>query len=160
MRARDGATDGPCRVHLVDIHDLRLDPQALGSVGSRPVRATDAVAWLRSGFQSLNRSPYIRFVEGEEAGASDLSLRIELINAYVMSITHITRAASVVLRVRYDRPGSPSDDQVYRGTHDALNWVSGDEARSSFSAALAEILGAVDRDVRARCSASLAASGN
>ena len=153
-----GSTIGPCRVYLADIRDLRLDPQSLGSVGTRPVRTTDAVAWLRSGFQSLSRSPQIRVVEGEDAGDADLTLRVELINAYVMSITQLTRAASIVVRVQYDRAGSPPDNQVYRGSHDALNWVSAEEARSSFNAALAEILTGVDRDVLTRCSLSSSAN--
>jgi len=148
-----GRGAGSCRIHLAEIRDLRSDPQSMGMLQNRPVRATDTIAWVRTGFDALSRDSRIHLVDGV-ADDNDLVLRVELINAYVMGVTTETRAVSVVLRVRYERGGSMLDDQVYRGRHDALTWGTGEsETQSSFDTALAQLLGTVDRDVMARCPA-------
>src|SRR5258705_7361608 len=126
----------------------------MGMLQNRPVRATDSISWVRSGFDALSRDSRIFFVDGV-ADDTDLVLRVELINAYVMGVTTETRAVSVVLRVRYERGGAMLDEQVYRGRHDAVTWGTGEsETQSSFDTALAQLLATVDRDVVARCPAA------
>ncbi len=148
-----GPAAASCRIHLAEIRDLRSDPQSMGMLQNRPVRATDSISWVRSGFDALSRDSRMRLVDGV-ADDSDLVLRVELINAYVMNVTTETRAVSVVLRVRYERGGAMLDEQVYRGRHDALTWGTGEsETQSSFDTALAQLLATVDRDVVARCPA-------
>jgi hypothetical protein len=153
-----GRAAGSCRIHLADIRDLRSDPQSMGMLQNRPVRSADSISWLRSGFDALSGDSRIGFVDGAAADNTDVVLRVELINAYVMGITSETRAVSVVLRVRYERGGAMLDEQVYRGRHDALTWGTGEsETQASFDTALAQLLGTVDRDIVARCGASITA---
>jgi hypothetical protein len=58
----------------------------------------------------------------------------------------------VVVRVRYSGANGASGEQVYRGTENGLNWSSAEgETQSSFDAALAQLLEAVDRDLVVRC---------
>src|SRR6266576_2290485 len=104
-----GNAAGSCRIHLAEIRDLRSDPQSMGMLQNRPVRATDSISWVRSGFDALSRDSRIGFVDGAAADNTDLVLRVEVINAYVMGITSETRAVSVVLRVRYERGGAMLD---------------------------------------------------
>lgn len=148
---------GPCTIRLAEVRDVRSDPSAMGSVGTRVVRAADAAAWVRSGLQSLNRDSRIRAVDDSGADGLSLTLSVDLVQAYTMTIT-TEKSTNVVLRVRYDRRGSPIGEQTYRGTDTSLNWTNGDaEIQSSFNAALAQLLLAVDRDILARCDNGMAA---
>jgi hypothetical protein len=141
-----------CRVQLTDIRDLRSDPQSLGSIGSRPVRSPDTVAWVRSGFKTLNRDSRIRLVDEAAADEPDVVLSVELLNAYARSVTSETGAANLVVRVRYGRRGVMLDEKVYRGADDRLNWVGAEsEAQAAFNAALVQLLGTIDKEILARC---------
>lgn len=121
----------------------------MGVTAGRLVRSADAVAWVRSGFESLSRDRRLQFVG---TAPEDIALNVDVLKAYAMSVTGETRAATVVVRVRYGGVTVASGEQVYRGTENGLNWSSGEgETQSSFDAALAQLLEAVDRDIVARC---------
>jgi hypothetical protein len=138
-----------CRVELTNVKDNRSDPQAMGALGSKTVRA-DAAAWVRSGIESLGRDSRIRFVSAP--ADAQLQLSVELLKSYVMSVTSETRSVNVVLRVSYSRSGGPPFERIYRGNVDATIWIDPQsETQSSFDDALAQVLEAVDRDALALC---------
>lgn len=139
-----------CRVHLGTVGDLRSDTHAMGDVAGRPVRVSDSAAWVRSGVLSLDQDTRIAFV----GDAADLDLNVDLLKAYVMSIT-MNKASTVVARVRYSRHGVDDGEQVYRGSDTSLNWASGEgETQAALDSALADLLNAIHRDVLSRCTAA------
>ncbi|HEX4302352.1 MAG TPA: hypothetical protein VHZ78_06135 [Rhizomicrobium sp.] len=138
-----------CRVALSGLHDQRVDPNAMGDIGGRMVHAADAPGWVRSGLQSLSRDPRIAVVDG----AADLTLDVDIVKAYSLSIT-MEKSITVVLRVRFAHGGSAPDEQVFRGVDTATNWVSGaDETQIGFDDALRQIIEALDAQIVARCAA-------
>jgi hypothetical protein len=150
------AATASCRVRVTEIHDLRADPLSMGVIGNRPIRGADAPAWVRSGLDSLGLDQRILLVGAELGNDADLALSLDLLKAYMHSIT-TQKSANVVLRVRYSRHGQPLDEQVYRGVDTGGNWAQGDgETQEAFDAALAESLTAIDRDIRTRCAAAVA----
>jgi hypothetical protein len=150
-RTGDHAT-GACVVELAGVRDMRADPESMGAVGSQVFQAADTAGWVRSGFQSLGRDPRIKFVDKAAPADPALLLNVELLKAYVTTVTSETHAATVVLRVHYSGQNGMRTDQVYRGTDNGVTWLSaGSEGQSSFNAALTEALEAIDRDILARC---------
>ena len=148
-RAR-AASRAPCRVRLVDVKDLRDDPQAAGTFSDRFVHAEDAPAWLRSGLLSISRDP--RLAISDQTDTADLAVSVDLLKLYMETINQ-AKAANVVVRVHFG-PSAPGDEKVYRGAFTSLNWtgVSG-EARGALDTALAQVLEAVDQDLANRCAA-------
>lgn len=138
-----------CRIRLVAVRDQRLDPQAMGDIGGRLVHASDARGWVQSGLLTLTLDPRIEFVD--DTARSNLVLDVDLVNAYMLSIT-MDRSVSVVLRVRYSRQNKLQDEQVYRGVDTGTNWNSGrEETQDAFDSALAQVIEDIDRDVGTRC---------
>jgi len=145
-----GNSKSACRVRIAEVHDLRSDPRSMGLSGGRLVHSADTTAWIRSGFLSLGADRRLQMTE--DAAPGDLTIDVDVLKAYAMNVTGETRAASVVLRVRYSRDGTPAGEQIYRGTQNGLNWSSGEgETQSSFDAALADLLKTVDSELVARC---------
>jgi hypothetical protein len=146
---------GTCRVGLGEVRDLRSDTQAMGQLHGVTVTASDTAGWLRSAFQSLNRDKRLQF----DDKSADLVVSAELLKAYVTAPTSNTRSANVVVRVRYNRPGTTPEEKIYRGTDSGLNWSNGrDETQASLDESLGDILKDVDRDILTRCSAAQPAS--
>ncbi len=144
---------GACHIRLAGIQDLRTDPQVMGDIGGRMIHATDTVGWVRSGLEGLKQDPRIRLDDQASTDASDLVLDVDLVKAYVLSIT-TEKTANVVLRVRYSRAGASAGEKVYRGVDLGANWVSGaDETQSTFDRALTQLLEELDTDVIAHCAA-------
>jgi hypothetical protein len=145
-----------CRIRLGELRDQRIDPQATGTIGMRVVRASDPVAWLRSGLQSLSRDRRIAILDGSATEEPDLELSAELLKSYILSIT-TQKSGNVVVRVRFSRHGQTLDEQIYRGGDVGANWASGaEESQSTLDRALAELLKELDRDVVSRCGAAKA----
>lgn len=149
--AEPSATAGKlCLIHLAGVHDLRTDPHSLGGVIGQKVRVEDSAEWVRSGIESLADGSTIRLADQGDA----LSLDVDLLKAYLVSITSETRSANVVLRIRYSRAGQPVGEQIYRGTDSGLVWTGGDdETQSSLNAVLGKALQTIRTDVLARCAA-------
>jgi hypothetical protein len=137
-----------CRIQIAHFTDMRPDSQTMGAMGVRTVRA-DTGAWVRSGIESLARDSRIRFVSAPSE--ADLSIDVELLKAYVMTIT-VDKSSNVAVRIRYFRKGTPQGDALYRGTDTDVNWANGDdETQEALNRALANMLEDVDRDLLARC---------
>jgi hypothetical protein len=146
----DPRETGTCRVHIGEVKDSRSDPASMGQLGVRAVHAGDEAAWLRSGLLSLGRDKHIAMTD--DAGASDLVVDAELLKAYIMSMTNTSKAATVVVRVRFSKAGSVADTAVYRGADTSTNWAAGTgETQSAFDDALAQMLADLRRDIVARC---------
>jgi hypothetical protein len=139
-----------CRVKVAEVIDLRADKQSLGFVGGRSIQSPDAAGWIRDGMGGLAKEGRLVLVAGDEG--SDLEVQVEVLKAYIYTITQV-KAATVVVRVRYRHGGAEIDQMVYRGTKDALNWWNGDkEARGALDLALAEAVGMIQMDTLATCS--------
>jgi hypothetical protein len=140
-----------CSVHLGEVHDVRLDPNDLGMMGVRAVRTTDSVAWLQAALAALKQDHRLRFVD--DAKDAQLVLRIDLVKAYIMTIT-TQKTSNVVLRVGYSRNGKDLDMQIARGRDTGGNWANGDEeAQGSLNRALVGAVSELDEDIVARCRA-------
>ena len=150
--ARRGAAKAPvavCRIGLAAIRDSRLDPGSMGSIAYRTLRMPDSAVWFRAGFLALNRDPRLKLSEGREN--ADLVMEVEVVKAYVMSITS-SKTATVIFRVRYSRQGTPLDEQIYRGDNVNWNWNSGEgESQSALDGTMADALRQIDRDALVRC---------
>ena len=141
----------PCPVHLVDVRDTRVDPDALGMMGLRAVRTADSAAWLQAGLATLKQDGRLRYAD--DAKDATFDLRIELVKAYVMTM-NTQKTANVVLRASYSRDGKPLDAQIARGRDTGANWVNGDdEAQGALDRALAAAVVEIDSDIVTRCRA-------
>jgi hypothetical protein len=157
-RRQPGATPtDSCVLNLANVRDLRADPHAMGSIGARVVRAVDTTAWLRSSLQALERDSRIRIAVNSDSAGSGLNLGVDLLQAYVMTIT-TEKSTTVVLRTRYERQGSLIEEKTYRGANVSVNWTNGEaEVQSSFNTALAQILETMDRDILDFCGSAMPA---
>jgi len=142
----------PCAVHLADVVDLRTDPNDLGMMGLRDVRATDSTLWLKNAVAALSRDPRLRLVDDEKDAS--LIVRIELIKAYIMTM-NTQKSANVVLRVGYRHAGRDDlDTEIARGRETGANWVNGaDEAQGALNRALSAAVKDVDVAIVSRCQA-------
>jgi len=138
-----------CRIGLGAIRDTRIDPGSMGSIGYRTIRIADSTAWLRSGLLALNRDRRLVVADGTEK--ADIAVEVEVLKAYMMSIT-TSKTTAVILKLRTSRPGEQTVEQVYRGDDVGGNWNSGEgESQTAFDRALSVALLAIDRDLVARC---------
>ena len=138
-----------CLVRLAEVVDLRTDPRSMGVAYNRDIHSQDAAAWIRSGLQSLAPVPGVRFIDQDQADGSELVLKVELIKAYVMTIT-TQNAANVVIRIHYSQ--GPAAEPVYRGAVTRVDWANGDdEIQSALNQALTQLLPKVQSDIRQHC---------
>jgi hypothetical protein len=153
-RTRNAAPVPPasvCRLHVGPLQDRRTDSQSLGEIGGRPVRAVDVMGWVRSGLLSLDRDGAITLVE--PAGKGDLDISADLLKSYVMSMP-TSKVADIVLAVHFARDGEKTEDRIYRGSDQSMNWATGEgETQRALNRALADALTQIRADVLARCAA-------
>ncbi|HVU21015.1 MAG TPA: hypothetical protein VHE09_09810 [Rhizomicrobium sp.] len=148
----EGGPAGSCRVRLIGVHDLRTDPHSLGGLGGQKVHIEDSTEWIRSGINAIADGAAIRLSAESDA----LSLDVDLLKAYLMTVTSETRSANVVLRVRYSVSGQALGEQIYRGTDNGLVWTGGeDETQTSLNVVLGKAVQAIRSDVLARCAAGI-----
>lgn len=134
-----------CKVKIAGIRDLRDSSASLGEIGLRPIQSQDVQAWVRDSLETLAQDPRIALVQ--DAGEARLELNVEIVKAYVQTLTQ-AKAANVVLRVRY----AAGDEQVYRGRDDSVNWASGvGETNSALGRALGRLNADIRADVLRRC---------
>jgi hypothetical protein len=143
-RANVPAVVPTCDFHLANLEDRRPSTETLGVLaGGVVVRSEDFPAWLRSGFATVPG-----YAPGPERG---IGLRVELLKAYLQSIS-TAKTAAIVVRVGY--PGGEAGERkvIYRGENTSTNWSSSEaETRAALDAALAEVLGKVRADLSAAC---------
>jgi hypothetical protein len=153
VSAQASAGDRPaCAVYLADVRDVRVDPNDLGMMGGRAIKTPDSNAWLQAALTSLKQDPRLHFVDADKD--AELVLRIELVKAYIMTIT-TEKSSNVVLRVGYSRDGKDIDTQIARGRDTGANWINGDdEAQGSLNRALTAAVWELGNDIVSRCDAS------
>ena len=142
-----------CPVRVLEIVDDRMDPQTLGEVGGRTVRAPpDAHAWLRGVIAGLQQfGVAVQFGEDSPAAAQAIDARAELKTAWVASVT-TAKTASVVLTVQYSHAVAPLRAVDYRGSVSRMNWnSSAGEIQGMLDDAFTQVLQQVSTDVRALC---------
>lgn len=145
--------DGPrCAVHVADVRDVRLDPNDLGMAGQRYVQTVDSVAWLSGALSSMKNDPRLRFVDNDDD--AEFTLRIELVKAYIMTIT-TQKSANVVLRANYSRNGTAIDTQIARGRDTGANWANGsEEVQGALNRALSAAVSELDNAIVTHCRSS------
>lgn len=152
-KSRDG--QDICRIHIGDVTDKRTEKDTLGQIGDRVIRDADPAAWLRSGLLTLDRDK--RIAIADSAKDADLDLDVDLLKAYIISITS-DKSANVVVRVRYSRGGADAGERVIRGTETGWNWNNGaGEVKTALDDALEDLLKSLAQDVETRCAAPRAA---
>ena len=140
-----------CRVRLAEIVDSRHDGAAMGYIGGRLIHAADAAAWTRSGLISIGGDGHLLIVDAPSPDGADVVVSAELLKAYMQTQTE-AKAATVVMRVRYDRRGGATETQTYRGSDTSLNWANGDkETEHALNRAMAQVLAAVRLDIYKQC---------
>jgi hypothetical protein len=153
------ATARSCAVTVAEIKDVRSDQQTMGNLGGRPLYVTDAAAWVRAGIAARRTPDPVRYGDSLAAHPDEPTLKIELIKAYIITITSV-KSANVVLRVTRSQNGSEPQTQIYRGRDTGLNWAaSDDEAQGALDAALSDALDRMETDMKMRCQLSHADEG-
>ena len=133
------------------MRDVRSDPGDLGMMGPRDVRTSDSAAWLAAALATMKQDPRLHFVDDDKD--AEFALRIELVKAYVMTMT-TQKSANIVLRASYSRGGKELDTQVARGRDTGTNWANGaDEAQGALNRAMSAAISELDNDIVARCQA-------
>ncbi len=121
-------------------------------MSSQPVLIDNSGDWISSALRSLNGESGLEFVDRPEVDGSELVMSVELLKAYTILMA-TDRAATVVIRVKYSRGGTPIDEHVYRGADNDLNWFNGaGETLASLNAALGKLLKPVREDISRLCS--------
>lgn len=141
--------DGICRVRIASVRDTRIDPGAVGNLVGLAVHFTDTAGWIASALDSLGRDPAIRIVT--DGGESDLVLDVEIVKAYVATIT-TEKTARVVLHVHASGRGATARDDYYSGSDTSLDWIGGRaETEGALNDALTNAVRQIDRDVVIWC---------
>jgi len=134
------------------VRDVRLDPNDLGMAGQRYVQTIDSVAWLSGALSSMKNDPRLRFVDNDDD--AEFTLRIELVKAYIMTIT-TQKSANVVLRANYSRNGTAIDTQIARGRDTGANWANGsEEVQGALNRALSAAVSELDNAIVTHCRSS------
>ncbi len=107
-----------CRLTVAEVKDIRADP-SMGGIGAHAASVPDPAAWVRDELKALSSNSALEIVSAD--AHPDLTMNVELVKAYVQSIT-TTKSATVVLRVTFS--GRSTESKVYRGVHNAANWAS------------------------------------
>jgi hypothetical protein len=142
-----------CRVIVSTIADTRTNPELLGRVAGRPVRApADVSLWLRNvvaGLESRGVVPH--FDSNPTHEASPLVAGFTLRLAWVSEI-HTAKTATILLRMKLTRGGSVLREKDYRGSDTVMNWSSGNgELQNMVDRAFGGALDQIADDVRAAC---------
>jgi hypothetical protein len=152
------AAPGPrgCRLQITEIVDSRLDPTTIGSVAGRVVHGpADTRAWIESALASLKSAGLaVSFATDAPPSPAGLTASVTLVTAWVSSAA-TSKNASIVLRVRYAANGALLKQANYRGSVSTVDWLgSASEVQGMVDDAMAQILAAMDADLRAICASS------
>ena len=156
--ARAASTNGStrhaaatCAVRIAEVLDQRTDPHVLGDTVTQPVRVENSADWISSALRSLDGQSGLEFVDRPAVDGRELVMSVELLKAYTVHLA-TDRAATVVIRVKYSRGGTPIDEQIYRGATNGLNWSNGaGETLASLNDALGKLLKPVREDISRHC---------
>jgi len=145
-----------CLLQFSPMEDLRPTKDSLGSVGGRFVYVDDIAAWLKSGFRLLEKSGHSCEFETKEAQSPPHALRMSTaLNVANVRSSSSSRAATVVLTIRYFRGDRLLGQRTYRGSSTGVNWFgSQSEITDQFAEAFSQLLKAVSHDIAAYCTDS------
>ena len=144
----------PCRLYIAGIEDRRADPTSMGYMESRMVLSSDAPGWVRTGLITLQGDA--RWAFADKAENADLVLNVEIVKSYIFAVS-TSKAASVVLRVRYSYAGGELGQNIYRGGKEAVNWAgTKSETSGLLNQALLEAVTLMQGDLAKGCSAARA----
>ena len=142
-----------CSVYLESVLDQRSDKNQMGNIAGNPVHAADMKSWVSSGIASLTLQGY--HVDQQQATPDDtLFMDVELLKAYMISIT-TSKSTNMVVRVTYKKPdGSVLATQIYRGVDTSIDWSGGEgETNESFRRATTQLVDQVGSDLYGYCKA-------
>jgi len=142
-----------CLVRLDDVHDLRSDPETMGSVFTM-VKAKDSRQWVLNGLRSMGIDKRLRLLDRPQPDGGELLVSTELVKAYIMA-QNTQKAANIVLRVRYSRGGVALSEHVYRGAVTNIDWAGGvGETVASLNEALYRDVAQIHDDILKLCPAA------
>ncbi|MDB5471170.1 MAG: hypothetical protein JWR84_2730 [Caulobacter sp.] len=143
-----------CRLFIAGVEDKRSDTATMGYMGMGMVLSSDAPGWVRSGLITLQGDA--RWTFAATAEDADLVLNVEILKSYIFAVS-TSKAASVVLRIRYSQAGAPLGENLYRGGKEAINWAGGKgESQGLLNQALMETVALTKADLAKGCSAAKA----
>lgn len=145
------AKTNPCRVYIAGVNDLRSDKATMGYMSFGMVTSSDGPGWVMRGLKGLDGDA--RFALVDSADKAEVVMNVELLKSYVLAV-NMTKAATVVFRVRYSGGDKSLGDNLYRGTKDALNWAgTKSETLGAMNLALAETVDQTKADLAKGCAA-------
>ncbi|HYE45407.1 MAG TPA: hypothetical protein VEA44_06500 [Caulobacter sp.] len=145
------AKTNPCRIHIAALNDLRSDKTTMGYMSFGMVTSSDGPGWIRSGLKGLDGDARFALVDSPEK--AEVVMNVELLKSYVLAV-NMTKAATVVFRVRYNGGERSLGDNLYRGTKDAVNWAgTKSETLGAMNLALVEAVNQTKADLVKACAA-------
>jgi hypothetical protein len=137
-----------CRLALGEVKDIRPDA-SMGAMGTQVVQVADPAAWTRDGLGALSLNHALEIVPAD--AHPDLTLKVELVKAYVQAM-NTAKSATVVLRVGF--VGRDAAPKIYRGVHTATNWINGaGEMQGALKFALDDAVRQLSADAPGLCAA-------
>ena len=123
----------------------------MGEAGFRSVRMDDSDAWVLGALAALDDGDRVGLVD--DPARADVSIKVELVKAYIYDPTGSAKAAQVVLRVSYAGPRAPAGGpQIYRGGLGQILWANDDgETKGAIDSALGRAVKALRGDILAAC---------
>ncbi len=130
-----------CTFHLVAVDDHR-DRQDLGQLFRSRVDGKGFPGWFSAGIESM---------PGQVSGPAPVTVRIELLKAYMQSVSTMM-AANLVVRVHTQVAGQPVVPKLYRSADRSTNWFNAEaEVQNSFDRAMADLTAQLGTDLSALC---------
>ena len=140
-----------CSFRIGQVRDLRTDPAIMGNMGGRVVQMDDSIAWMNSGLAALAGDARLTLVRG--ADPADLTLNVEIVKAYIATMT-VDKLSAIVVHVRIETAAGNPAPQTLRGSDTDLNWANGtEETQSALDRAMADLLRQIDLAVLNACAA-------
>ncbi len=137
-----------CHVRLGEIRDLRPDPEVLGDLGGKTIKAGDTRQQLRDALAGVATRAIVFAAPGAPA---DLEMRVDIVKAYIYALT-MAKTGAVALRVTFVRDGAVVGEHIYRGGSETVNWASGQgEARGAVRMAMEDAVRQIGPDLFQAC---------
>lgn len=139
--ATKAASAPACAFSIAGIEDQREDTN-LGSLGPTVIAGDDFGDWFRGSIESI---------PGYSGDTRPLSLRIDVIKAYVQGIGTL-KNTNIVVRVLAFSDGDLLEQKTYRGADGSMNWNNGEgEVQSALGRAMASMTTQIGADVQRWC---------
>ncbi len=136
-----------CSFQLASINDVRRNKKSVGKITDHKIVHDELQAWLTNGFSSIGILSDT--VTDETLPIINLDVDVECV--HIRSVT-TSMTSNVVLKIRYNYQSDILDEKTYRGTHVAVNWMSGKgDIQKCFDLALKDSLKKIAAEANTIC---------